>query len=120
MRERRFAVFAASEKYIGKKKYFTPLYQQLEKGGIAAMMYDLLALELGYWHPREDIPKTEALTEQQRRSLNEKDQWWASLLEEGVLPGTGGKQPTVAHRVFRFLKTRAPPPLASKTSATMS
>ena len=110
MRERRFAVFAASEKYIGKKKYFTPLYQQLEKSGIAAMMYDLLALELGDWHPRNDIPNTDALIEQQRRSLDEKDQRWASLLTEGVLPGAQQENLRRSSSFSLFEKARSSSP----------
>jgi hypothetical protein len=49
------------------------------------MLHDLLATDLGFWHPRQ-IVKTAALREQQQHSLSGEDEWWLGLLQEGVLP----------------------------------
>jgi hypothetical protein len=64
--ERRYAVFETNDKYVKGHNpqatidaYFEPLYAELEGGGRAAMLYDLLALPLDTWHPR-----TAALAEQ--------------------------------------------------------
>ena len=53
------------------------------------MLHDLLATDLGDWHPR-NVPQTKALRDQQRQSLNPLDAWLVSLLEDGVLPGKPG------------------------------
>lgn len=66
--ERRYAVFQVSEAKRQDDDWFTPLYQQLEAGGYAAMLHDLMHHDLGDWHPRH-IPMTEALREQQLQSL---------------------------------------------------
>jgi Family of unknown function (DUF5906) len=76
MDDRRFAVFDINPEFAGKREYFEPLYREIENGGIAAMMYDLLQMDLKGWHPRYHVPKTDALREQKELSLKPKDQWW--------------------------------------------
>jgi hypothetical protein len=83
---RRFAVFDVSDKYRGNKEYFVPPYQEIENGGAAAMLYDLLRMDLKGWHPRDDVPKTTALRDQKILSLPGEDQWWFGLIESGTLP----------------------------------
>jgi Mesyanzhinovviridae DNA primase len=89
--DRRFAVFDVSDKYRNDKSYFEPLYVEMEQGGIAAMMYDLLALDLGTWHPRYEVPQTQALGDQKIHSLSAEDEWWLGLLQAGDLPGPAHK-----------------------------
>ncbi len=91
--ERRYAVFETNDKYVKGHNpqatidaYFEPLYAELEGGGRAAMLYDLLALPLGTWHPRQ-VYETAALAEQKELSLNQFDAWWLECLEDGRLPG---------------------------------
>src|SRR6266487_2723713 len=79
-RERRYAVFVASDCHIQDDAWFTPLYAQLESGGYAAMLHDLLRRDVRDWHPRK-FPRTDALVEQQRHSLSALDSWWVELLE---------------------------------------
>jgi hypothetical protein len=90
---RRFGVFDVSEEYMGNKEYFRALYQEIENGGAAAMLYDLLRMDLNGWHPRDDIPKTEALRDQKLLSLSPEDQWWYGLLEVGQLCGRDFQTP---------------------------
>lgn len=71
--ERRFAVFDVPTLFKpgdASKAYFTPLYEQMASGGLAAMLFDLLAMDLGSWHPRWNIPATKALADQQRKHLS--------------------------------------------------
>lgn len=85
---RRFAVFYVSEHHKQEKPWFKALYQQMDSGGLAAMLHDLLARDLKDWHPREII-RTAALRDQQLRSLDSVDPidaWWFTLLSDGVLP----------------------------------
>jgi hypothetical protein len=83
--ERRFAVFEVSEHKRQDKSWFEPLHEQLHNGGYEAMLHDLLQRDLGDWHPRR-IPTTEALREQQLRSLKPLDAWVLKLFEDGALP----------------------------------
>jgi hypothetical protein len=57
----------------------------LNDGGAAAMLYDLLAMDLGDWTPME-IYQTQALVEQKRYSLRGLDRWMEVLLQAGKLP----------------------------------
>ncbi len=87
MDERRFAVFEVSSAKAGDHEYFAALQRQLDDGGHAAMLHDLLALPLGDWHPRREVPATAGLRRQKTLSLSPFDQWLLGVLESGVLPG---------------------------------
>src|SRR5215831_15130194 len=93
--ERRFMVQRVSEAHRQDPAWFGPLYKQMREGGYAAMLFDLLARDLGDWHPR-DIVHTEALTEQQEESLSPLDEWWFELLQTGVLAGADENDPSRA------------------------
>jgi hypothetical protein len=93
--ERRFAVFDVSDQQLQNEKYFTPLYEQLENGGYAAMLFDLLNRDLRGFHPRQ-LPKSGlGLLGQQRQNLYPLDAWWVELLETGQLEGA---DPIYPHR----------------------
>jgi hypothetical protein len=81
--ERRFAVFEVSSSQAQKHTYFQRLADELKDGGLAAMLHDLLALDLDGWHPRRNIPQTTALTEQKMRSLRGPDSHVRAMLESG-------------------------------------
>ena len=59
------------------------------------MLYDLLRMDLGDWHPRR-IPRTQALIAQQSLSLRPEDAAWLGLLEAGVLWASDPKNPARA------------------------
>lgn len=86
---RRFAVFRVSPARMGDGEYFRALFRQMDNGGREAMLFDLLAMELGNWHPRNDIPQTDELAEQKLRSLDSELAWFVDLLNSGTLPGSG-------------------------------
>ncbi len=90
--ERRYAVFAVSDCHKQDAKWFGPLNAQMDGGGYAAMLFDLLRMDLGDWHPRRVI-RTEALVEQQSRGLGPEDAWWCELLQTGVLWGANPLRP---------------------------
>jgi hypothetical protein len=86
--ERRFAVFNVSNSRQGDRSYFDALHRELyETGGAEAFVHDMLAMPLGDWHPRFDVPHTEGLREQQIESAASEVHWLWSLLEDGKLPG---------------------------------
>ncbi|WP_166486148.1 DUF5906 domain-containing protein [Jannaschia sp. CCS1] len=84
--ERRYAVFDVAATQRQKRGYFAPLFAELESGGLAAMLCDLLAMDLGRWHPREDVPKTDALNDQKSRGLDPVHAAVLDMLREGALP----------------------------------
>lgn len=84
--ERRYAVFDVAPTHRQRREYFAPLFAELEGGGLAAMLHDLLAMDLGRWHPREDVPKTDALNDQKSRGLDPVHAAVLDILREGALP----------------------------------
>jgi hypothetical protein len=95
MHERRFVVQEVSDSKRQDKAWFGPLYQQLASGGYGAMLYHLLRVDLGDWHPRE-IVRTQALADQQWQSLSALDEWWVEVLHTGVLVGSTEDAPNRA------------------------
>ena len=98
--ERRYAVFEVSDKYQRDTAYFNPLLAELDGGGLAAFLHDALAADLGDWHPRDNIPQTDALSAQQQVSAMPEVQWLGALLDEGMLPFSvrdGGVEKRLVH-----------------------
>ena len=85
---RRYAVFKVSDEHMNDFDYFSALRAELDNGGVEAMLYDLLRLDLGNWHPMQ-IYKTAALIEQKAHSLRGLDAWIETMLQEGSMPYGG-------------------------------
>lgn len=86
VRARRYVVQEVAETHQEDKPYFTRIFVELDNGGLEAMFFDLLQIDLTGWHPR-DIVRTKALAKQQEQSLDPRDEWWLHLLQTGVLAG---------------------------------
>lgn len=84
--DRRFAVFGVSSAHAQDSRYFSALFAEADRGGLAAMLFDLLAMPLEGWHPRDDIPKTDARSEQKAASLQGFEKMFFDLLQEGEIP----------------------------------
>jgi hypothetical protein len=82
---RRYAVFKVAGDRVGDFDYFDALQSEMAEGGIEAMLWGLLRLDLGDWHPRE-LYKTAALVEQKQHSLRGLDAWCESLVQAGRMP----------------------------------
>jgi len=97
--ERRYAALAVNDDRRGDKGYFRALHRQIAEGGAEAMFYDLREMGLGDWHPR-DIPEAllcgAALQKQQGFNLPPLEQWYVSLLHDGVLRGALVNRPNTA------------------------
>jgi hypothetical protein len=91
--ERRYAVFEVNPIWMQKREYFEPLFREIDEGGAAAMLYDLLKMDLDGWHPRYEIPQTQALVDQKVQSLDGLEQWWLSKLSSGETPTAQEKNP---------------------------
>lgn len=91
---RRFFINQIDDRYARRrateperKRYFTPLWAEMNNGGRAAMLYDLLNYNLRGWHPRDDVPETEELKMQQQMSLSRMEKFVLHFLENGCFPG---------------------------------
>ena len=109
-KERRYAVFMCDESKMQDAGWFGPLYDQLRSGGYGGMLSELLAMDLGPWHPRS-IPagiNGDELLNQQSRSLEPLDAWWIELLETGCLEGADPVEPNkaVTNSYFKEIKGR--------------
>ena len=86
--ERRFAVFAVSDKHKQDSEYFTKLATAFDGVEMQAFLHYCLNVDLGRWHPRQDIPRTAALQEQVELSERPEVATLREILERGILPGT--------------------------------
>ena len=81
--DRRLLCIDVPEDHANDKKYFDAINKQMyEQGGREAMLYDLLNLDLTGFRPA-DVPKTEALFDQKRRSMDPDCAWIYSRLVDG-------------------------------------
>jgi hypothetical protein len=90
--ERRYAMFDVSDARVGDRAYFQALHTELAGGGLAAMLHELMTLDLEGWHPRQ-IVETEALRQQKERSMDVRWAWFESLLQQGWLPNASENTP---------------------------
>lgn len=91
---RRFFINAVENKYAmgqttnaKRSEYFNVLWGEMNNGGREAMVYDLLNMKLGAWHPRNAVPKTAELVHQQELSMTRAEKAMVIFLDEGIFPG---------------------------------
>jgi hypothetical protein len=108
--ERRYAVFKVSDYHRQSKAWFDPLYAEMNTGGVAAMMHDLLAYDLKGWHPRDDVPQNAALHEQKLLSLSPEKQWWLDFIRNGELPKSSdmGRLLVVGSYLYENMRATVP------------
>ena len=82
--ERRYLMLDVAADRKGDAGYFRRLDRQMERGGLAAMLHDLLHLELGDFHPRM-VLETAELIEQKLHSLDSLHRWWTAVLDRGFV-----------------------------------
>jgi hypothetical protein len=89
--QRRFVVMEAGNARMQDSSYFKALRDQMEQGGRQALMQFLLDRDLSGVELRR-IPRTDALAEQQLRSLDSVGQWLYAALDAGGFEeqGAGG------------------------------
>jgi hypothetical protein len=80
--DRRYLVLEVAETHKNKPEYFVPLYAQLESGGYAAMLHELLNRDISKFNVRR-VPSTKAHIAQKRMTLRGVDAWVDDVLERG-------------------------------------
>ena len=85
--ERRFAVLDVDSTWEQDHTYFAALADEMEHGGLAAMLYDLQRLDISEVNLRQP-PVTAALLSQKLQSMKPAERWWYDKLLRGqLLPG---------------------------------
>lgn len=82
--ERRYFVLCIPEERKRDQDYFTAIYAEMNNGGAAAMLFDLLKYDLSNFNLRS-IPQTQALVEQKLRSLDPSIKWLYDCLCKGQI-----------------------------------
>ena len=85
--ERRYFVLEVGEEAKQNKKYFGDLVDQMEEGGLEALLFHLQNIELEGFQVR-DVPQTDALQEQKLLSMSVDEEWWFRKLQNGRLVDT--------------------------------
>ncbi len=84
LRSRRWFVLDVPDTKVGDYPYFEKVRKQLDAGGYAAMLYDLLNRDISAFNVRA-IPQTEGLEQQRHLSLDSHHAWWLDCLERGYV-----------------------------------
>jgi hypothetical protein len=84
--ERRYLVLAVDDAVQQDTEYFTLLNQELDNGGLEALLQDLLSRDIRTFKHRV-VPVTSALIDQKLLSLEPHDAWWFEKLQRGHLTG---------------------------------
>jgi len=84
IKERRFFVIQVGDQKIQDSKYFKAISRERKNGGQAAMLHDLLDLNISNVDLRK-FPKTEALFDQQMQTANTAIKFWFHRLSNGNL-----------------------------------
>lgn len=99
--ERRFACFDVSDAHRQDFAYFAALDEEVDNGGAEAFLHAMLNLDLKGWHPRQDVPATQSLADQQIESASPQLLWLGGILGEGALPcrvrDAGGRSQLIVH-----------------------
>ena len=95
---RRFCVLDVAAHRAGDQLYFAELAHQMDNGGLEAMLYELRMRDISGFNPA-NFPRTDALADQQVRTLKGFDKWWCDALSAGELPTTGLKESHVVEMV---------------------
>lgn len=61
--------------------YWAAIYKELNNGGREAILYEMLNMDLGRWHPRSDIPQTAELSEQKVEGFTGIERWYFERLQ---------------------------------------
>ena len=102
--QRRFVVIDASDARMQDTAYFGAIIQQMENGGLEALMHHLQSLDLEGVNLRK-ISQTDALTDQKLRSLDSVAEWLYGCLNNGGIEEAETSSSTYFHDWPETFKT---------------
>jgi hypothetical protein len=84
--DRRWLILNVDNSYAGTSHavYFDALGSEIKNGGTAAMLHDLLAMDISKFNVRE-VPRTAAKAHQQALSLPSVEAWLYQVLQDGAI-----------------------------------
>jgi len=89
--ERRFCVLDVDEAHQQDRAYFHELLEELRNGGLEAMLYDLLKLDLKTAGVDvRNLPSTTGLLDQKKHSMSSELAWWLETLIDGSIDDPTG------------------------------
>lgn len=80
---RRYFVLDVGDKRVGDRSYFDALHAAIDGEECAALLEVLLSMNLAGWHPRNEVPQTQALARQKIASLTGPASFVHEVLEKG-------------------------------------
>lgn len=83
LHERRYFVVDGKPVYQNKIGFWDALHDQLENGGYEAFLHDMLSRDIEGWHPRWNIPHTQAMDDQRQANLDPIPAWWLAVVHSG-------------------------------------
>jgi hypothetical protein len=86
--DRRDFALRLSEARKGDHEYWQALNSEIDQGGVAAMVHDLLAMDLSGFNVRQK-PDTKELLAQKLQSLDPTARWWHDCLSGGEVDADG-------------------------------
>jgi hypothetical protein len=84
LEERRFFVLDVSDEHIQDKKYFSAIINQMDNGGLEAMLHDLLEMDISGIDLRT-FQQTNGLFEQKLYSMSTVQKYWYERLCDGTM-----------------------------------
>jgi hypothetical protein len=98
--ERRYCVLKVSNCHAQDHPYFAALVNEMDNGGLEAMLHDLLAMDISSFKAYA-IPNTTGLVEQKIHSLDPLYAWWYLKLQDGELvSGAGWDDPVASSQLY--------------------
>lgn len=98
--ERRFAVFRTDDSKRGNKAYFKAIAAQMRGEGLAAMLHDLMAMDLSDFDPLTNMPASPELSQQKLEGLSGPNRVVWEMLMRGFAPGGVHPTTTTGKQVF--------------------
>lgn len=86
--DRRLFVLDISDRHKEDRPYFKAIHDQMDEAGLAALMHDLMAVDLSDFDPRE-LPPNKNGFDMKLSSADSVTKWWVDTLAGGRITASG-------------------------------
>ncbi|HYE37515.1 DUF5906 domain-containing protein [Methylocaldum sp.] len=84
--DRRYLILDAKDTYRNNHQFFDQLYKQMAAGGVAALLHELMEVDLTDFNIRK-LPDGASAWDLKVRSADSPIRWWFDTLVQGTIPG---------------------------------